>query len=880
MVAERLVRVKLLVEAPGATQAGNQAASALERTATSADKAEASLKKSGAAASVFKAAAGSFTAVKLVSFLNDSVNAASDLNETVSKSAQIFGTQATAVRTWSQDAAKNMGLSSAAALDAAANFGNMFQQLGYTSKAAADMSTKTVQMAADLGSFNNLPTADVADRIGAAFRGEYDSLQLLIPNISAARVEQQAMSDTGKTNAASLTAQEKAAAVLAIVHKDGATAMGDFARTADGYANSTKTATARIEEQQAALGQKLMPVWQGALSVFSNVVMPVLSGVADVLGVVAGAIQAIPGPVLAAGAALAAWKLLDGPVNGFLTTVRTKMAAISTEAPTMGAKAKLAGGALMGALGGPIGLAVTGLTLGIGLLAKKVEGTEIATHDFASAIDDLTGAIDRVKVQDVVKDDTLAKMQKAGVAAGDYTLALSGNEDAMKRVRAALEANIAAHEGDFDAQARAGALLNQYATDARGVVGALDNWSASQKEANSTVDKAPDPTKSAEDATKKLRDEYDKTAYSVSSVAGQVTILMQKLDEQAGRNGDAEAAQRAFNAATRDYAAAQRDIPAATREVEQAQSDLTAAEKDLTQAQREHGKGSAEAAQATRDLAGAQDRLAEAQAGQGAAADGAAEKSENLRKNYLTLGQTAYDQAMAQGNLAGATDAAAKAMQTAKDAWIAAQPQADILSGKAQTMAEKLFGIPTQVATTITATDNASATLYEIEHKQINDKSFKVFVESVNANLRAQGNPLAEPATQAAGGYWERGVQHAAAGLHRQSMIAKGGANIIHWAEDSIPWESYISGDPGQKPRSDYLMGITAAKLGGHYTPDAVQQRGGDVYSSGVSTSRMEAQLAQLISVAGGARVGDINITTGDPDVGPAINRALFRLGA
>jgi hypothetical protein len=31
-------------------------------------------------------------------------------------------------------------------------------------------------MSADLGSFNNTPTADIADMISAAFRGEYDSL--------------------------------------------------------------------------------------------------------------------------------------------------------------------------------------------------------------------------------------------------------------------------------------------------------------------------------------------------------------------------------------------------------------------------------------------------------------------------------------------------------------------------------------------------------------------------------------------------------------------------------------------------------------------------------------------------------------------------------
>ncbi|WP_206672893.1 phage tail protein, partial [Parasutterella excrementihominis] len=156
-----------------------------------------------------------------------------------------------------------------------------FTQIGFGAEEAARLSQSTVQMAADLGSFNNVPTADVADRISAAFRGEYDSLQTLIPNINAARVEQEAMAATGKTNARELTAQEKAAAVLAIVNKDGAAAMGDFAKTADGAANTQKTLTASLEDQQSKLGQTLMPLWQDFLGFLTDTAVPALSAIVD-----------------------------------------------------------------------------------------------------------------------------------------------------------------------------------------------------------------------------------------------------------------------------------------------------------------------------------------------------------------------------------------------------------------------------------------------------------------------------------------------------------------------------------------------------------------------------------------------------------------------
>lgn len=231
-------------------------------------------------AGYFSAQAAADIAVGIKDYFVNAIGAASDLSETVSKSDQIFGENAAAIETWAATAAESVGLSKGAALDAAANFGNMFQQLGFGGEQAAAMSTDVVQLAADLGSFNNLPTADVSDRISAAFRGEYDSLQLLIPNINAARVEQEALAATGKTTASELTAAEKAAAVLAIVHADGAAAAGDFARTSDGLANSQKILQADLENVQAEIGTALLPIATELFNLFADEGVPIIQELA------------------------------------------------------------------------------------------------------------------------------------------------------------------------------------------------------------------------------------------------------------------------------------------------------------------------------------------------------------------------------------------------------------------------------------------------------------------------------------------------------------------------------------------------------------------------------------------------------------------------
>lgn len=210
-------------------------------------------------ATLVKGYAGLAAAGKAGQFLKGSINEARDLSETVSKSKQIFGAQASVMDKWSNGAAHAFGLSKSEALAAAASYGDMFTQLGFTGKAAASTSQDVVKMAADLGSFNNLDTGDVLERISGAFRGEYDSLQKVIPNISAARVEKEALAASGKKLASSLTAEEKATAVLAIMQKDGKKATGDFARTSDGLANRQKILAARSKDLQAKLGKALLP---------------------------------------------------------------------------------------------------------------------------------------------------------------------------------------------------------------------------------------------------------------------------------------------------------------------------------------------------------------------------------------------------------------------------------------------------------------------------------------------------------------------------------------------------------------------------------------------------------------------------------------------
>ena len=238
---------------------------------------------SGALKAVFAGAAIIGAAKVLGGALKAAVIGASDLNETINKSNTIFGKNAGVINKWAGTAATSLGLSKQEALAAAASFGDMFMQIGFTDKAATNMSKATVQLAADLGSFNNLPTADVQERIAAAFRGEYDSLQKVIPNINAARVQQVALNETGKKSAKQLTAQEKAHAVLSIIQKDGKRAAGDFARTQDDLANQVKAAKAQLKNMSDQIGTAFLPILKDVFNYINKEIIPAFQGFFDQL---------------------------------------------------------------------------------------------------------------------------------------------------------------------------------------------------------------------------------------------------------------------------------------------------------------------------------------------------------------------------------------------------------------------------------------------------------------------------------------------------------------------------------------------------------------------------------------------------------------------
>ena len=185
---------------------------------------------------------------------------AMDAEEAANKVNVVFGQSAVFIDHWGKTSATAFGLSKGQAMDAFGTIGTMLQGFGIETAKLPTMSNDILKLAADLGSFHNLNTAEVLDMISASFRGEFDSIQRVIPTINAAAVETEALAMTGKKNAKALTEQEKAMATYSLVMKGAGPAVGDFARTQDSATNSTKIAMAQFRTAAETIGANLLPV--------------------------------------------------------------------------------------------------------------------------------------------------------------------------------------------------------------------------------------------------------------------------------------------------------------------------------------------------------------------------------------------------------------------------------------------------------------------------------------------------------------------------------------------------------------------------------------------------------------------------------------------
>ena len=205
-------------------------------------------------------------AAKVPQFLGNAIDSASSMNEELGKSEAVFGSSSKMINDWSKKTADAFGISRIEALQATGTMGNMLKAFDVTGEQASGMAKHLVELAADMGSFNEASVEDTLFAIGAALRGENEPIRKFGVALDDARMKQEALSLGLYSGKGALSANAKAMASYSLIVKQTEIQQGNFKETSDDLANSKKRLVAQFKDLTAEVGKSLLPVVKDLIS--------------------------------------------------------------------------------------------------------------------------------------------------------------------------------------------------------------------------------------------------------------------------------------------------------------------------------------------------------------------------------------------------------------------------------------------------------------------------------------------------------------------------------------------------------------------------------------------------------------------------------------
>ena len=290
------------------------------------------------------------------------ISMASDYEESLNKVDVAFGESSDRIREFAKTTVDTYGIAEGTALDMAALFGDMATSMSVPRDEAAEMSEMLVGLAGDLASFKNISLDQVGTALKSIFTGETESLKELGVVMTEANLDAFALAEGFGKTTDEMTEAEKVQLRYQYVLNATKNAQGDYARTADGTANSLRTMQESAKELGVVFGQELLPtitpIIQGATKMiksFGDLDDETKQTAINIAGIAAAA-----GPALKiVGTATTGIGKLTKGIGGAVSDIGKLVQSGGKATDSMGALGKV-----LGALG-PKGMIIGGVVAGL-----------------------------------------------------------------------------------------------------------------------------------------------------------------------------------------------------------------------------------------------------------------------------------------------------------------------------------------------------------------------------------------------------------------------------------------------------------------------------------------------------------------------------------
>jgi hypothetical protein len=268
--------VSIVPSAKGLTKSIGKEFAGVDREAAKTGKSS-----GGAFASAFKAPlagiAGAFAAVGIGSFVNDAVNAAGSLEQSMGAISSVFGKSAGQMKQWSRNAATDVGLTANEFNELGTLIGSQLKNGGTAMEELAPKTKDLIGMGADLSSMFGGTTKDAVDALSSALKGERDPIERYGVSLNQAKIDAEAAALGFEKVDGALSAEANQAATLSLIMKQTGDAHGNFAKESDTFAHKQQVAAARWGDLTTKIGEVFLPVFTNVIGFFSEKAMPIIN---------------------------------------------------------------------------------------------------------------------------------------------------------------------------------------------------------------------------------------------------------------------------------------------------------------------------------------------------------------------------------------------------------------------------------------------------------------------------------------------------------------------------------------------------------------------------------------------------------------------------
>ena len=270
----------------------------------------------GLASTLGKFYATYWMVIRATSKLRDAVDLSSQLTEVQNVVDTTFGNMAGKLDDFTKTSIQDFGMSELTAKQTASRFQAMGSAMGITSaqvangtklindklaetkdtaysstQSLADMSLNLTKLTADIASFYDKDQAEVAEDLSAIYTGMVVPLRKYGLDLTQATLSEWAMANGLDSDVKSMTQAEKTMLRYQYVMANTTAAQGDFAKTADTWANSVRTLKQEFQAWGSIIGGTIINALKPLVHTLNAVMLKVISftqTVANALGAIFG----------------------------------------------------------------------------------------------------------------------------------------------------------------------------------------------------------------------------------------------------------------------------------------------------------------------------------------------------------------------------------------------------------------------------------------------------------------------------------------------------------------------------------------------------------------------------------------------------------------